>query len=105
MKVERFEWHGLEVEVAYEQMRSDTDVYRFATKVFPPEAHIPLATPRFGFHFVSKEEVNEYPSFVSWLIASLDKDATAGLLNRNAKVLASKDQLGFDLSEPTRRQS
>ena len=63
----------------------------------PAKAHLPLPTSRYGhYHYVPKSEVAEHPNFRAYLVARLERDAPAGLIQRNAQVVKAAKQLSLD---------
>jgi hypothetical protein len=91
-------WRDIRIEVSHGDAPKNRELYRFAIKtVTPANAHLPLPTSRYGYyHYMPKSEVAEHASFRSYLIARLERDAPASLIQRNAQVVKAAKQLSLD---------
>jgi hypothetical protein len=100
MKTAFILWRNIRISVAHGEAPKNRELYRFAIKtVTPAKVHLPLPTSRYGhYHYVSKSEVAEHSSFRAYLIARLERDAPAGLIQRNAQVLRAARQLQLDFT-------
>src|SRR5438552_17638655 len=99
MQTDTYTWRGIVFMVAHGNAPKNRDLYRVEIEdVSPPAAHLPFDTPRYGCHYVCKLDLGIYPDFKSYLFGRLERDATEGLIRRNARIVEESRQLRFDLT-------
>jgi hypothetical protein len=101
MKSTNMVWREIRIEVAHGAAPKNRELYRFAIKTMTPsKAHLPLPTARYGqYHYVPKCDVAEHESFRAYLIARPERDAPAGLVQRNAQIVKAARQLSLDFDD------
>jgi len=69
MPTETIIWRGIHIEVAHGQAPVNRALHRFAVvEVRPPEAHLPLLTPRYGrYHYACRTEISVHDDFDPFL--------------------------------------